>query len=63
MPAVSICTDAFVVPAQAMAQAYGFPGFEFATVPHPVASLSEAQIRDLVRDVLPGLLRILGMES
>ena len=63
MPAVSICTDAFVVPAQAMARAYGFPGFEFVAVPHPVASLDETQIRVLARDLMPGLLRILGVES
>ena len=63
MPAVSICTDAFVVPARAMAKAYGFPGFEFVTVPHPVASLDEAQIRARVMDLLPELLRTLGLES
>ena len=63
MPAVSICTDSFLVPAQAMAKAYGFPGFEFVTVPHPIASLDEAQIQARVRDVLPAVLRILGLES
>ena len=60
---MSICTDAFVVPARAMAKAYGFPGFEFVTVPHPVASLDEAQIQARVRDLVPGLLRILGVEA
>ena len=63
MPAVSICTDSFRVPAQAMAKAYGFPGFEFVTVPHPIASLDEAQIQARVRDALPAVLRILGLES
>jgi hypothetical protein len=63
VPAVSICTDSFLLPAQAMAKAYGFPGFEFVTVPHPIASLDEAQIQARVRDVLPALLRILGLES
>jgi len=63
VPAVSICTDAFVVPAQAMARAYGFGGFEFVTVPHPVASLDEGQIQARGRDLVPGLLRILGVES
>jgi hypothetical protein len=63
VPAVSICTDAFVVPARAMAKAYGFPGFEFVTIPHPVASLDEAQIRARVSDLLPEMLRILGPES
>ena len=63
MPAVSICTDSFLVPAQAMAKAYGFPGFEFVTVPHPIASLDEAQIQARARDALPAVLRILGLES
>jgi hypothetical protein len=62
VPAVSICTDPFVLTAGAMAQAYGFPGFEYVTIPHPVASLSTAQIRARVHDLLPDLLRILGME-
>ena len=63
MPAVSICTDSFLLPAQAMAKVYGFGGFEFVTVPHPIASLDEAQIQARVRDLLPELLRILGPES
>ena len=63
MPAVSICTDSFLVPAQAMAEAYGFPGYEFVTVPHPVASLDDEQIQARVRDVLPEVLRIIGLES
>jgi hypothetical protein len=63
VPAVSICTDSFLVSARAMAEAYGFGGFEFVAVPHPIASLDEAQIQARVRDLLPELLRILGPES
>ncbi len=62
VPTVSICTDAFTVPARAMAKAYGLPGFEFVTVPHPIASLSVEQIRERVRALMPDLLRILGQE-
>ena len=62
MPAVSICTDAFTVPAQAMAKAYGFPGFEFLTTAHPIASLDDAQLRARAAGLLPGLLRVLGVE-
>jgi hypothetical protein len=61
VPTVSICTDAFTVPAQAMAKAYGFPSFEFVTVPHPVASLALEQIRERVRDLMPDVVRILGV--
>ena len=63
LPAVSICTDAFRVPAEAMAAAYGFPGFEFVTVPHPIASLGMEEIRAHAAGVLPGVLRILGVEQ
>jgi hypothetical protein len=63
VPAVSICTDSFVAPARAMAKVYGFPGFEFVTVPHPLASLDAAQIADRAAGMLPALLRILGAES
>jgi hypothetical protein len=63
VPAVSICTGSFLLPAQAMARAYGFGGFEFATVPHPIASLDGGQIEARARDVLPDVLRILGLES
>ena len=59
---MSICTDPFALTARAMASAYGFPGFEYVSIPHPVASLSEAQIHERVRDLLPDLLRILGVE-
>ena len=63
LPTVSICTDAFVVPARAMAKVYGFPGFEFLTVPHPIASLGTDAIRERVTEFMPELLRILGVEQ
>jgi hypothetical protein len=61
VPTVSICTDAFGVPARAMAKAYGFPDFQFVTIPHPIASLDLPQLTDRVRQLLPELLRILGL--
>lgn len=63
MPAVSICTDSFVPAAQAMAKVYGFPGYQFVTMPHPLASLDDAQLEQCARELLPGALRILGVES
>lgn len=63
MPAVSICTEPFRIPADAMARAYGFPGFEYVLVPHPVASLDAEGIRQRVEEVLPRVLAILGVEE
>ena len=62
MPAVSICTDPFVLTAGAMARSYGFPGFEYVTIPHPVASLGAGQVQERARGLLPDLVRILRVE-
>ena len=63
IPAVSVCTEAFKIPAAAMARTYGFPGFEYVLVPHPVASLSAEEIRQRVENMLPRVLEILGVEE
>jgi hypothetical protein len=63
VPAVSICTDSFLISARAMAKAYGFPGYEFVAMPHPIASLTAAQVESRARGVLPEVLRVLGVES
>ena len=63
VPAVSICTDAFRITAEAMARTYGFPGFAYVSIPHPVASLSAEGIRQRVEEMLPRLLEILGVEE
>jgi hypothetical protein len=59
VPAVSICTDAFVIPAKAMADVLGHPDFDFVTIPHPIASLSPTEIETNVRLVVGDVVRIL----
>jgi hypothetical protein len=59
VPTVSICTDAFMIPAKAMADVYGLPDFEFVTIPHPIASLTAAEIETTVRPVIADVVRIL----
>ena len=59
VPAVSICTDAFLVPARAMADVYGVPDFQFVVIPHPIASLSPTQIEANVEPVIADVVRIL----
>ena len=59
VPTVSICTEAFVVPAKAMAGVYGLPDFEFVTIPHPIASLGPSQIEANVRPLIADVVRIL----
>ena len=60
IPAVSLCTDAFKITAEAMANQMGFPGYQYVTLPHPVASRIEKEIDEMVRDALPDVIRVLG---
>jgi hypothetical protein len=59
VPAVSICTDAFVIPAKAMAEVMGHPDFQFVTIRHPIASLTAAEIETAVRRAIADVVRIL----
>ncbi|GAA3731409.1 hypothetical protein GCM10022225_11580 [Plantactinospora mayteni] len=63
IPAVSICTEPFKIPADAMARAYGFPGFQYLLTPHPVASLTLVEVRERVVQMTPRILEILGVEE
>ena len=60
IPAVSLCTDAFRITAEAMANQMGFPGYQYVAVPHPIASRTEKEIDGMARDALPDILRVLG---
>ena len=60
LPAVSLCTDAFRVTAEAMARSLGFPGYQYVAVPHPIASRTQAEINVIARDFLPEIVRVLG---
>jgi hypothetical protein len=60
IPAVSICTTAFRITAEAMARSLGFPGYQYVTVQHPIASRTEKEIDEMARDALPDIVRILG---
>jgi len=46
-----------------MAKVYGFPGYQFVTMPHPLASLDDKQLQERARALLPDVLRILGVEA
>ncbi len=60
IPAVSLCTDAFQITAEAMARSLGFPGYQYVAVPHPIASRTQAEIDVIARDFLPEIIRVLG---
>jgi hypothetical protein len=60
IPAVSLCTDAFRITAEAMANQLGFPGYQYVALPHPIASRTEKEINEIVHDAVPDMLRVLG---
>jgi hypothetical protein len=53
LPAAVICSDAFVVTADAMAELRGAPGYRYIRTAHPVAVLTTDQVRERAKDLLP----------
>ncbi len=43
-PAVAIITDAFETTAKEMASLWGVPDYRFVQMPHPLGSLTDAQL-------------------
>jgi hypothetical protein len=59
LPAAAICSDAFGVTADAMAELRGAPGYPYATTPHPVAVLTPEQVRERAAQVLGDVIALL----
>jgi hypothetical protein len=53
IPAVPVITDAFESTAKEMAELWGVPEFRFVMMPHPLASLTDADV-ERVADQLAG---------
>ena len=59
LPAAAILTEPFRTTGLVMAELQGFADYPFATVPHPVASLSAEQVTALADAVTPAVERLL----
>ena len=59
MPAAVICTDQFVESARAQAAICGNPHYPFAVVPHPIGSLTPAELKARAKAAVPQVLAIL----
>lgn len=59
IPAVAICTDAFLASADATAVLRGMPGYGYATVPHPVSSLTPEQVKERAQIAFPQVVSLL----
>jgi hypothetical protein len=59
IPAAVVITEPFVPTADAMARLAGMPGYPYAVLPHPVGSLTAAEVAqraDTIADRIEGLL-------
>ena len=59
LPAAAIVTEPFMATGKVMAELQGFVDYPFATVPHPIGSLSEDQVTALADAVTPTVERLL----
>ena len=59
LPAAAILTEPFAATGKVMAELQGFADYPFATVPHPVASLSDEQVMAVADAVTPTVERLL----
>jgi hypothetical protein len=59
LPAAVICSDAFVVTADAMAELRGATGYRYIRTPHPVAVLTAEQVRQRAKQLLPEVVALL----
>jgi hypothetical protein len=59
IPAASIITDVFQATGRAMAEAWGVPDYKYLAIPHPIANLTEAQLDQRAREIVPQIVDIL----
>ena len=59
MPAASIITDVFDATGRAMAQAWGLPTYKYLSMPHPIANLTEKELDQRAREMVPQIVKLL----
>jgi hypothetical protein len=58
-PSASIVTDVFEVTGRAMAEQWGQPRYRFLAMQHPIANLTEAQLEQRAREIVPEVVKLL----
>jgi hypothetical protein len=59
VPAASIITDVFDATGRAMAQAWGLPTYKYLSMPHPIANLTEKELDQRAREMVPQVVKLL----
>jgi hypothetical protein len=58
-PSASIITDVFDKTGRAMAEQWGQPNYRYLAMPHPIANLTEAQLDQRAREIVPAIVKLL----
>ena len=59
VPSASIITDVFEKTGRAMAEQWGQPNYRFLAMPHPIANLTEAELDQRARAMVPEVVKLL----
>jgi hypothetical protein len=59
VPSASIITDVFEKTGRAMAEQWGQPNYKYLAMPHPIANLTEAQLDQRAREMVPEIVKLL----
>ena len=59
VPSASIITDVFELTGRAMAEQWGLPYYKFLAMPHPIANLTDAQLDQRAREIVPEIVKLL----
>lgn len=59
IPAASIVTDEFIETGRAMAETWGIPDYEFLSMPHPTANLTEEELDERAQEIAPEVAQLL----
>ena len=59
IPSVTICTDSFIETSNSMAAMWGASGYPVIFTPHPIADLSDEQLRSHADEIFDTVVTIL----
>ncbi|HEV8585254.1 MAG TPA: hypothetical protein VGT02_09825 [Methylomirabilota bacterium] len=59
VPSASIITDVFEKTGRAMAEQWGLTQYKFLAMPHPIANLTETELDQRAREIVPQIVRLL----
>ena len=59
VPSASIITDVFEATGRAMAEQWGLPYYKYLAMPHPIANLTERELDQRAREIVPEVVKLL----